>query len=229
MLRVVVAVVALLAAVGVPGSAPPAQAWRRALTDARALTLHGVTATPGVHDGKRGLHVVDARNQGGEAYALVGGAAMRDGRIDIDVAGQPGAGADEGARGFVGVAFRMKSDASAFECFYLRPTNGRADDQLRSNHSTQYISFPDFPWERLRRETPGVYESYVDLEPGRWTHVRIDVRDRRAALHVNGALQPALIVNDLKLPPAAGGVALWIGPGTDAWFRDLAVVPAAGS
>jgi hypothetical protein len=44
----------------------------------------------------------------------------------------------------------------------LRPTNGRADDQVRRNHSTQYISYPDFPWYRLREETPGMYESYSD-------------------------------------------------------------------
>jgi hypothetical protein len=27
---------------------------------------------------------------------------------------------------------------------YIRPTNGRADDQVRRNHSTQYISMPEY-------------------------------------------------------------------------------------
>jgi hypothetical protein len=55
------------------------------------------------------------------------------------------------------------------ESIYLRPTNGRADDQLRRNHSVQYDSVPDFPWFRLRKESPGVYESYTDLEAGEWS------------------------------------------------------------
>jgi|SRR5581483_563920 len=223
----VAAAAGVCAVVWMSTNAAGADTWRLALDDATRLMPHGVTLTPGTHDGQRGIQIADARTAPGEAYAVVRSVRMKDGRIDVDLAGRPGAGADEGARGFVGVAFRMTEDQASFECVYLRPTNGRADDQLRRNHSTQYISFPDFPWERLRREAPGVYESYVDLVPGAWTHVRIDVRDRRAALYVNAAPQPVLVVNDLKLPPAAGGVALWIGPGTDAWFRDLIVAPAA--
>lgn len=59
-------------------------------------------------------------------------------------------------RGFVGVAFRVNLDASKdapkYECFYLRPTNGRADDQVRRNHSTQYISYPAFPLVSIASE-----------------------------------------------------------------------------
>jgi len=56
--------------------------------------------------------------------------------------------------GFVGIAFHTQKNASHFECFYLGPNNGRADDQLRRNHVTQYVSHPDFPWRRLREEAP---------------------------------------------------------------------------
>jgi hypothetical protein len=42
---------------------------------------------------------------------------------------------------YIGVAFRVNlnaaKDAAKYECFCLRPTNGRADDQVRRNHSTQ--------------------------------------------------------------------------------------------
>jgi hypothetical protein len=121
------------------------------------------------------------------------------------------------------VAFRVQPDGQ-YEAFYLRPTNGRADDQVRRNHSTQYISNPGFPWHRLRAESPGVYESYVDLVPGEWTSVRIEFSGTTARLYVHGAAQPCLIVNDLKQRPAAGPVALWIGQGTEAFFRNLRVV-----
>ena len=78
-------------------------------------------------------------------------------------------------------------------------------------------------WERLRSENPGVYESYVDLEPGVWTRMKIVVSGTHAQLYVNGAAQPCLIVNDLKLGKTRGKVALWIGPDTDAYFSNLTI------
>src|SRR5207248_6462250 len=74
---------------------------------------------------------------------------------------------------------RSYGDWSSDVCssdLYLRPTNGRAEDQERRNHTTQYISYPDWSWSRLRQETPPQYESYVHLEADRWTTIRIEVR-----------------------------------------------------
>ena len=177
--------------------------------------------------GKAALHVTAAAGQENrEPLALVKGTSFGDGTIEADIAGTPAAGAPETARGFAGLAFRSTPDAGKFELFYLRPTNGRAPDQLRRNHSTQYVSAPDWPWQRTRAETPGLYESYVDLEPGVWTHVKIVVAGTKAQLYVNGAEQPCLIVNDLKLGTAKGAVGLWIGSGTEAYFANLRIVPA---
>ena len=44
----------------------------------------------------------------------------------------------------------------------------------------------------------------MDLEPGVWTKYKIEVEGRKARLYVNGAAQPCLIVNDLKLEPRQG-------------------------
>lgn len=71
------------------------------------------------------------------------------------------------------------------------------------------------------REAPGVYESYVDLQPGEWTKVRIAVKDVNASLFVGDAAQPCLLIHDLKLGAIGGGIALWIGPGTEGYFRNL--------
>ena len=160
---------------------------------------------------------------GGHAMALLADSDFEDGTIEADIAAAPRAGASDSARGFAGIAFRIQPDGSHFECFYLRPTNGRAEDQLRRNHSTQYMANPDFPWERLRNESPGVYESYTDLEPGAWTSLKIVVSGTHARLFVNGAAQPCLIVNDLKLGKTHGKVALWIGPDTDAYFSRVTI------
>ncbi|PVM87622.1 hypothetical protein DDF62_15980 [Caulobacter radicis] len=149
--------------------------------------------------------------------------AFGDGVIEAWISGAPSATASATARGFVGLAFRVRDEAQ-LEAIYLRPTNGRSDDQLRRNHAVQYISHPNYPWERLRAETPSRYETYVDLEPGRWTHMRIVVAGSKARLHVDGAEQPTLIVGDLKHgADAKGAVALWIGPGTLAHFSGVRI------
>jgi hypothetical protein len=173
--------------------------------------------------GRSAIQVIatpDAANAA--SFAVVKDVSFQDGTIEVDLAGQPAAGAGGGARGFIGIAFRIQGDG-AYEYIYLRPTNGRADDQVRRNHSTQYSSHPDFDFARSRKEAPEKYESYVDLEPGVWTKYRIEVEGRRARLYVHGAGQPCLIVNDLKLEPRGGGVALWVGPGTEGYFANLKI------
>lgn len=201
------------------------------------LRLHNVAAVPAVLDGKKGLRLtisdeaarrlqsMTPEQQGlFEELAVIEGLELANGVIEVEIAGEPAPGASGGARGFVGIAFRLQSDMQTYDAFYLRPTNGRADDQERRNHAAQYISHPAWPWFRLRRETPSRYESYVDLEPGVWTRVKIEVRGDRARLFVHGQEQPTLIVNDVKTGASAkGSVALWIGPGTVAHFRNLSV------
>jgi len=155
--------------------------------------------------------------------AIVSGTDFTDGTIEIDVAGSPRKDADPADRGFIGVAFRAQKRGELAEYFYLRPTNGRSDDQLRRNHSVQYVSTPDFPWERLRKESPGVYESYADLEAGVWTKMRIAVSGTKAQLYVNGTGQPCLMVNDLKLGETHGQIMLWAYGTTDAYFSNLTV------
>ena len=119
----------------------------------------------------------------------------------------------------------MPPGASKYDYVYIRPTNGRAEDQERRNHSLQYASFPDNEWLKLREESPGKYESYVDLVPGEWTHLKIEVSGIKMRLYVNGATEPTLLVNDLKLGDSSGAVALWIGVGTEAYFTNLRLKP----
>jgi hypothetical protein len=176
--------------------------------------------------GRKALRLVPVpqpENADDTMLAILKASDFKDGVIEAEIAGSPRPGAPSDARGFVGIAFRVQPGASHYECFYIRPTNGRAEDQLRRNHSTQYVSFPDYPWFRLRKEDPGVYESYVDVESGAWTKLKIVVTAVQARLYVNGAEQPALIVNDLKLGVTHGQVALWADPTTDAYFSNLTI------
>jgi hypothetical protein len=173
--------------------------------------------------GRSAVQLIAAANaDNATSYAVVKDSMFRDGTIEVDLAGQPAAGAGEGARGFIGIAFRLQDDGR-YEYIYLRPTNGRADDQVRRNHSTQYSAHPDFDFAKSRQDAPEKYESYVDLQPGVWTHYKIDVDGRKARLYVNGGAQPSLIVNDMKHEPQAGRVALWVGPGTEGYFANLKI------
>jgi hypothetical protein len=194
------------------------------------LVLHNVAAEPVTLQGKKGLRVTASEAATRAPGPLDQLARMKNldfsnGVIEVEVAGAPAPDAPEGARGFVGIAFRLQPDDRTYDAFYLRPTNGRADDQERRNHAVQYISHPDWTWSRLRKETPSKYESYVDLRPGTWTKIKIEVTGTRARLFVHDNEQPTLIVNDVKSgAQGKGGIALWIDSGTVAHFRNLRVV-----
>lgn len=231
----------------------PGQTKSLPLADAAGLTLHQVVAKSVGFKGRAALQLtapgsdaqppaspLPAAKQGGKAkagagggeagrldhLALVDGTEFSNGTIEVELAGEPATGASGGARGFVGVAFRVQPDRRTYDCFYLRPTNGRADDQERRNHTAQYISHPEHTWYSLREKTPSRYESYVDIGPAEWIHVRIEVDGAKARLFVNRQEQPTLIVNDVKSGRSArGAVALWFEGSTLAHFRNLRIIP----
>ena len=225
-MRSVLMGIALVALGGQAG----AQVKAISLETAEGIRAHNVTVEPATLDGRKGVRVSLAAGAttgaGTETLAVIEGTDFGNGVIEAEIAGVPGAGAAAGARGFVGIAFRLQPDMKTYDAFYLRPTNGRAEDQERRNHAAQYISHPDWTWSRMRQETPSRYESYVDLVPNAWTKVRIEVRGQQARLFVHDQPQPVLIVNDVKSGANAhGAIALWIDVGTVAHFRNLRVTP----
>jgi hypothetical protein len=155
-------------------------------------------------------------------FSKLTGVEFKNGTIEVKVLSRLLPNAPESARGFIGIAFRINSDNSKFESIYIRPTNGRADNQLRRNHSIQYFSFPDYPFERLRKEATGEYESYADMGLNEWIKLKIVVKDSQAKLFINDNKQPSLIVNDLKHGAnLSGSIGLWIDIGTEGFFSDL--------
>ncbi len=159
-----------------------------------------------------------------ESIGLLKDIQFVEGTIEVELAGRPLPSANSTARGFIGIAFRVNiEDSIRYDCFYIRPTNGRANDQVRRNHSTQYIAHPAYPWFRLRKEFPGMYESYVDLREGEWTKIKIEVKGKQAKLYVHDSDQPALLINNLLNSKSSGGIALWNGDGTEGYFRNLKI------
>lgn len=157
-------------------------------------------------------------------FARLVGSDFKNGRIEVKVLSKLLPNAPDFARGFIGIAFRINESNSAFEGIYIRPTNGRAEDQLRRNRSTQYFSYPHFKFDRLRAESAGKYESYADMGLNEWISIRIEVQGESASLYLNGAEQPVLIVTDLKHGAnSSGAIGLWVDIGTEGFFTDLRI------
>lgn len=196
------------------------------------IPMHGQSFTPvnvtmneATYKGKKALRLTEMVD-GKESIAIVNGVQFTDGIIECELAGSTVPNASPTARGFIGIAFRVRmEDSIRYDCFYLRPKNGRDQDQVRRNHSTQYIAHPFYTWNYLRTQYPKKYESYVDLEDGVWTKIKIVVKGDRAELFVQHASQPVLIVTGMLNTVSSGGIALWIGQGTDGYFRNLTVTP----
>lgn len=147
-----------------------------------------------------------------------------NGIIEVKVLSRLLKNAPQLARGFIGVAFRINETNSQYESIYIRPTNGRANDQVRRNHSIQYYSYPDYKFDRLRKEAPEKYESYADMTLNEWITMRIVVTGQEAKLYLNDSKQPSLIVKDMKHGTnLSGGIGLWVEVGTEGYFTDLKI------
>ncbi|WP_343609246.1 family 16 glycoside hydrolase [Chryseobacterium oranimense] len=149
---------------------------------------------------------------------------FKNGIIEVEVLSRLLPTASPTDRGFIGLAFRINDTNSRFESIYIRPANGRAEDQVRRNHSIQYFSFPDYKYERLRKENPEKYESYADMGLNEWIKMKIEVEGSQARLFLNKDKHPSLIVNDLKQgADGSGAVGLFVDVGTDGYFRNLKI------
>lgn len=157
-------------------------------------------------------------------FVKIKGVNFKNGTIEVKVMSRLIENAPDWARGFIGLAFRIEDNNAKFECIYIRPTNGRSDNQIRRNHSIQYFAFPDYKFERLRKEFPELYESYADMGLDEWITLKIEVQGSNTRLFLNNHTQPSLIVNDLKLGANnAGAIGLWVGNWTEGHFKDLKI------
>jgi len=189
-------------------------------------TLEAVSVQMSIE--KNGVKVIkdsSVKDADEPTFAKVKNSDFRNGTITVKVLSKLLKDAPKTSRGFIGIAFRINPENNKFEAIYIRPTNGRAEDQLRRNHAIQYFSYPNYTYDRLRNESPGVYESYADMDLNEWITMKIVVKENQAKLFLNGNKQPSLIVSDLKHgPDASGGIGLWVDVGTEGYFKDLKIV-----
>ena len=168
------------------------------ITDATVWRVSNRNATPSVREGHPAVHL-DARD--GDGFAWLIGSAF---------ANKPG-------QSFVGIAFRGVDDTT-FDAVYFRPFNFKNPEIPRRARAVQYISHPQFTWEKLRADSPGQYEAAVTPvpDPDDWFHARI--------VFVNGAATPSLVVTQLS-DRRDGLVGLWVGNGSGGDFANLEISP----
>jgi hypothetical protein len=84
---------------------------------------------------------------------------FKTGTIDIDLRGR-----DVFQQSFLGIAFHGV-DTTTNDVIYFRPFNFQATDTLRRKARGTIHERPDFPWDKLRKEHPLVYENEVNPAP----------------------------------------------------------------
>lgn len=158
-----------------------------------------------------------AKNDG---LAWLTGSDFSEGTIELDLRGRNAPG-----QSFVGVAFRGEDNAT-YDAVYFRPFNFAIADPARRARAVQYISMPQFPWEKLRAEMPSRYEQPVSPvpEPDGWFHARIVISQRTVSVYVADADRPCLVVTELS-NRAGGKIGLWVGNGSSGDFANLKITP----
>ncbi len=184
---------------------PSGKGWKGDLTRATLTTKDGAPAIA---------------LKGAEAMLWLDGFEFTNGTIEFDAKGQSA----PRQSAFVGLAFRVR-DAKTYDAVYFRPFNFRATDPDAKAHAVQYISHPQWTWQKLRTEKTGQYEKPIDPAPDgdAWFHARIVIARPQISVFVNGAKEPSLVVNELS-DRTGGSVGLWsTASGT---IANLKITPA---
>ncbi len=156
-------------------------------------------------------------------YARVIGSDFHNGIIEVDVKGSLMKDAFAEARGFVGIAFRINDNDSEFECFYIRPTNGRdCTDPVRKSHGCQYFTYPGYIFSYYREFGIEGFEAKADtIALDEWAHIKIEVNGEKAKFYVDDVL--VLSSDKLKHGDSHGGIGLWTSCGAEGSFKNLTV------
>jgi len=140
------------------------------------------------------------------------------GTIELDIRGR-----NEFLKSFPGIAFYAIDTSRNYDVIYFRPFNFRHADPVRRTWSVQYMSLPQYGYDRLRKENTGQFESEIipNPKPEDWIHARIVIAKDSIKVYVNGMDRPSLSVRTLQ-GRSKGMFGLWTD-GTVAEFANLTI------
>jgi hypothetical protein len=172
--------------------------------------------------GKKGIRFKKLIGGDG-AMAWLPKSNFAEGAIEVDLRGE-----DVRQQSFLGIAFRIKDGARfAYDVVWFRPFNFKAEEAERRSHSVQYASYPDFSWNKLRSEKPGVYENAISPapDPTGWFHARLVLNKGKVSVYVDDAKTPCLVVDELG-DRKPGPIGLWVGTDSGGDFANLKITPS---
>ena len=140
------------------------------------------------------------------------------GTIELDIRGR-----NEFLKSFPGIAFHASDTSRNYDVVYFRPVNFRSSDPVRRTWSVQYMSLPEYPYDRIRKENTCKFESEIipNPNPGQWIHARIVIQKDSIKIYVNGMDKPSLAVKTLQ-KRSKGMLGLW-ADSTTADFANVVI------
>lgn len=132
-----------------------------------------------------------------------------------------------GIAGFIGVFFRVKENDAAFDAIYVRPKVGRINNQLFRNHAVQYISYPYYKFDTLRKIAPFRYEGPAPVALNEWITMRVELNGETAEMFINNMKYSSFVVDKMLGNIKKGGIGLYVDIGTIGYFKDLKVIKKA--
>lgn len=212
---IAVGIFALFFALNVYGQKKPVSYNLAELSKDKKLQVYNREVSAFSENGKNGIRFSAKENDG---IAWLNGVDFANGIIELDIKGK-----DILQQSFVGVAFHGADDKK-YDAVYFRPFNFRAEDSVRRIHAVQYISQPDFTWQRLREEHNAKYEKAIVpvVNPNDWFHVKIVVQHPQVSVFVNQESRASLVVEQLSTLKN-GKIGLWVGNQSGGDFANLTI------
>jgi hypothetical protein len=157
----------------------------------------------------------------GDGLLILEGSSFTTGIIEFDAKGK-----NVLQQSFVGFAFHIR-DEKTYDAIYFRPFNFMNADTARRSRSVQYISHPQYTWDKLRTDHPGKYENKVNPvpQPDDWFHVKVVVEGNSITVFVDNSSQPSLSVQPIG-NLSDGKLGFWVGNNSDGTFANLVIRPS---
>jgi uncharacterized protein YqgQ len=139
--------------------------------------------------------IADGSKQGINCNGIVWlkGVDFAEGTVELDLRGR-----NEFLKSFLGIAYHG-TDTLHYESIYFRPFNFRSPEAVRRTWSVQYMSMPDYQYDRLRKERTGQFENEIipNPKPEDWLHARIVINRDSTRVYVNGSPEASLKVKNI--------------------------------
>ena len=143
---------------------------------------------------------------------------FKNGTIEIQMRGK-----DVFQRSFIGIAFH-RADDSTYDAVYCRPFNFSVKDSIRRIHAVQYISHPDFTWDRLRKQSNAVFEKEIinPPDPNGWFTMKLVIEGATVKAFINNAVQPSFTVQKLS-SASQGKIGLFTADSSGGDFKTIRI------